>query len=796
MKFCAPTALLFVLAACPQIAATAQQLLPLAPASKAEQQAWQHTAPRATTISPPVKALPLQVALLFQDTGEEPPAPPAGKPDSNDPPSGKAPTEPAAEPAAGGGAGKATPTVPPATATAPEADLQKQLEVVESQFQSAKDLAASLSVQAADKQAELQAVRKSGPEDSKPYSFLLLDTLRDELASRKARSETLQATTENAAEEVKNAKQQMLAAEQKLRQLKTAPQPSGATAAAQQTAEIKLAAIEVKIARQTLALKQQEQQNELKTVAIHNQHIELLELKTAWIEKDVSFSPTVLQDLLVELDKQEADIKNALRTAEANQRYAEDRWSEARQKLDADGAGQPQLLEQVEARMLEKQLRQQHVTHLNGQLQRVAEKRELWRQRFQVINAKAEPGDLITWSEDAEQLQQQLGRDKRLSQLRIDEIRQEVSIREKQLQNATDDGLKRWLTQQRNYLEESIQLHNKSIVEAEETQRLAEKLAGEVSSKVGAWSPKEWFEGARHYALQAWNTELMTIEEQPLTIGSVLMGLILLVAGFFIARILSRILGRRLKEGRVQMNESGAAALQTVSFYLIFVLCTLTALRIVNVPLTVFTFFGGAIAIGVGLGSQNIVNNFISGLVLLAERPIKVGDLIKIDGLYGNVEHIGARSTRIRTSDNLEIIVPNSTFLENNVVNLTRGDKRVRTKVVVGVAYGSPTREVAKLLKHAADNHGQILKRPAPHVWFADFADSSLNFELYFWVEVRTVGELRRVESDIRHHIDQIFREAHVEIAFPQRDVHLDVSSPVNVNMLPPADNAAGGTHS
>ena len=121
------------------------------------------------------------------------------------------------------------------------------------------------------------------------------------------------------------------------------------------------------------------------------------------------------------------------------------------------------------------------------------------------------------------------------------------------------------------------------------------------------------------------------------------------------------------------------------------------ALELIHLPLTVFAFMGGAVAIGVGFGSQNVLNNFMSGLILLAERPIRVGDLVDIDGLYGTIEHVGARSTRVKTGSNLEIIVPNSKFLENNVTNWTLSDARIRVSVQVGVAYGTPTGKVSRV---------------------------------------------------------------------------------------------------
>jgi len=210
----------------------------------------------------------------------------------------------------------------------------------------------------------------------------------------------------------------------------------------------------------------------------------------------------------------------------------------------------------------------------------------------------------------------------------------------------------------------------------------------------------------------------------------------------------------------------------------------LAALRYANVPLTVFTFLGGAIAIGIGFGSQNILNNFISGLILLAERPIKVGDLILIDEIHGNVTVIGARSTQIRTGENLDIIVPNSKFLENNVINLTRRDDRLRTSISVGVAYGSPLERVVQVLEQAATEHPGVHTRPKPFVWFNDFGDNALAFQVHFWINARAVAQMRKVETEIRLTIDRLFRENDIVIAFPQRDLHIQSPKPIEFRLV------------
>ncbi|HVM95739.1 MAG TPA: mechanosensitive ion channel domain-containing protein, partial [Candidatus Acidoferrales bacterium] len=260
-------------------------------------------------------------------------------------------------------------------------------------------------------------------------------------------------------------------------------------------------------------------------------------------------------------------------------------------------------------------------------------------------------------------------------------------------------------------------------------------------------------------------------------------GLILFAGGFLLSRRLSRWLGRRLFP-RLGLDVHASAALQSISFYILLSILTLFALNVINIPLTVFTFVGGALAIGVGFGSQNIVNNFISGLILLAERPIKVGDLIEVDGTKGTVERIGPRSTRVLGEGNIDILVPNSHFLEKNVVNWTLKNDLLRTHVTVGVAYGTDVSKVKQLLQQAVAGHEHILDHPPAEVIFADFGDNALQFEVHFWIHVRTPLQKRLLESDVRFRIERLFAEGGIVVAFPQRDVHLDASAPLSVRLV------------
>lgn len=257
-----------------------------------------------------------------------------------------------------------------------------------------------------------------------------------------------------------------------------------------------------------------------------------------------------------------------------------------------------------------------------------------------------------------------------------------------------------------------------------------------------------------------------------LTLGEVLFALAVLIGGLLLARIVERIMVGRLE--RSSMGPDMLQLLRRLLFYGLMAIVVLSALSILGIPLTAFAFVSGAIAIGVGFGAQNIINNFISGWILMGERPIRIGDFIELGDVRGRVEAINNRSTRIRRTDGVHLLVPNSQLLETTVVNWTLRDDDSRSSVRVGVAYGSPTRQVHDLMLKVCEEHPRVMESPAPEVFFQDFGDSALIFEAYFWMHASSERNRRRVRSDIRFAIDEAFAEAGIVVAFPQRDVHID----------------------
>jgi small-conductance mechanosensitive channel len=200
-----------------------------------------------------------------------------------------------------------------------------------------------------------------------------------------------------------------------------------------------------------------------------------------------------------------------------------------------------------------------------------------------------------------------------------------------------------------------------------------------------------------------------------------------------------------------------------------------------RIPITALAFISGAVAIGVGFGAQNIINNLISGWILMSEQPVRIGDFVELDSHRGIVESIGNRSTRIKRTDGVHLLVPNSQMLESVVVNWTLIDRNFRTSVRVGVAYGSPVRLVEKFLLQAANEQPDALVEPSPVVIFEDFGDNALIFEVFFWCQGGGERELRVIRSDVRFRIEQYLGANDIVIAFPQRDVHLYAKTPLEI---------------
>jgi potassium efflux system protein len=271
-------------------------------------------------------------------------------------------------------------------------------------------------------------------------------------------------------------------------------------------------------------------------------------------------------------------------------------------------------------------------------------------------------------------------------------------------------------------------------------------------------------------------------EKRAVPLGKVFIAIVFFFTAYFIAsRIKNRLQRAVVSRGRIA--EAQANTLSNWLMIAVGLLLALTTLHFLRIPLTVFAFLGGALAIGLGFGSQTLIKNFISGIIVLFERKIRVGDVVEVGLISGTIVEINTRSSVLSSPDGRETLVPNSVFLETSVTNLTLANRVVRRFILVGVAYGTPVDLVSKVLAECTARHGLIRKEPAPLVIFQDFADSALVFKLYFWIEMDGKTSPELVESDLRMIIAKAFQDAKISFPYPQRDLHFKTNEPLQISL-------------
>ncbi len=272
-------------------------------------------------------------------------------------------------------------------------------------------------------------------------------------------------------------------------------------------------------------------------------------------------------------------------------------------------------------------------------------------------------------------------------------------------------------------------------------------------------------------ALQAFFTFGIHIGEQRVTIGLITTAALILYGAFILSWGLQAILMESVLPSR-NMDTGTQVSIVRLVHYALILVGFLMALSALGFELKNITIIGGAVGIGIGFGMQAIVNNFVSGLILLFERPIKVGDVIQLsDGQRGRVTNLGLRATTVQTFSRSEVVVPNGDLIANQVTNWTLGDRGMRLEIPIGVAYGSDVETVIRLLTQVATENPKVLDDPPPVTLFLVFGESSLDFELRVWIA--DFNERRFIQSELIREIDRQFRIAGIEIPFPQRDLHI-----------------------
>ena len=267
---------------------------------------------------------------------------------------------------------------------------------------------------------------------------------------------------------------------------------------------------------------------------------------------------------------------------------------------------------------------------------------------------------------------------------------------------------------------------------------------------------------------------LIETKDFDITVYEILMILIILIATLLIIRVIRKVF--RIRERKKEFDPGRSHAIMQILKYILWITAILVSLETVGIKLTLLLAGSAALLVGLGLGLQQIFQDIMSGVAILFEGTLKVGDVVEIQSnIVGRVVEVGLRTSKIETRDNIIMVVPNSKFVSDIVINWSHVEKKTRFHVNVGVAYGSDVEKVSRVLLQCASDQQKISASPQPFVRFTDFGNSSLDFQLYFWSTETFSVEF--IKSDLRYKIDAAFRKNGIHIPYPQRDIHIKTST-------------------
>ena len=638
---------------------------------------------------------------------------------------------------------------------------------------------------------KFQTRPQTGIAQNPPYALSFYDTILDQSATAEHKKGTavLEASlVEKALEEATSRRDEGRQTVRRLNEEKESEAPG--TENPKMTWELGGAQLELETAQAIFDVYKVVKQNLSIEVRLAAQRVDVAGQNITWVWQHLHFDEVDLKKQLENLEKTRRELQTRLKNQLRDQIKVETAWTRARQRVtDAKKETEIVLVRAVlEATEDRREASQRLLEQTEDMLQLLNQQEQAWKNRYALIVDKTQLEQLDSWRKAFENYKTKNERTVRLQESFQTSLHARIAFLEKQAsEQKLGAGLRHELNNRLTALRALADGGLEYLSVLQTTIQLQQRLLDEIGGRreeIGLWRTFTFIAGELR---DIWNLELWVIDEHGVTVKKLFIALAFLIIGLTLIKRIFLSMTRRLL-ARTYLQETTAAAVEKIIHYVAILLIVLMALHVVNIPLTLFAFLGGAVAIGVGFGAQNLINNFISSFIIMAEQPIKIGDLIDIEENFAMVEEIGARCTRIRTGANVHILVPNSSFLEKNIINWTLSDKEVRTQVKVGVIYGSPVREVKRILLKVADEHTRVKKRPEPFVLFNDFGDNSLIFDLYFWINMTRIMDRRIIESDIRFRIDELFREAGIVIAFPQRDVHLDTHKPLEFRIVNAGD--------
>ena len=660
-----------------------------------------------------------------------------------------------------------------------------------------------LQITALRKQASLQQLQErrgnvlASPQDLAisllpPYSLSILDEYLNRQDAQKRLEETAELAQEIAKKNLEDAQSIYNQAKQNLR--KTKEEAEKQSGKEQQTVyEFKklITALDFNFAQTVLDLNNVYLQNAETEVNLAQQQGTILKGQIKLIRANLEYDKEDLEKKLKNIENLKQQYNERIQSLASEQHEIEAKWLKAQERFDSinDRDEKTKLIARawLDEREAWKSTYQQALVQTENIFRLLSFGDVVWHRRYALLQGNYIHNQLAEWEKELESSQKNIDRLSSLVSSSQNNLQPQILALQimlsEQKETLPPEALSHMLSQQKAM--EKLSANNiEYISKLHVIKQIESRFGDEIQEIRKSIQFTDLVKGVALAIDQKLDFELYVIDDRAITIKKIILALLILFVGLFLANLFSRFVANRIL-ARTHLDESAKAAIHKVSFFFLTIILILYALHTVNIPLTILTLMGGAVAIGVGFGSQNLINNFLSGFIIMFERPIKIDDVIEIDNIIGRVQHIGTRCTQIRTQANLNILVPNSSLLEKNIINWTLSDDVVRCDVSVGVAYGSSTRDTAKSLEKAVEEHDLILKKPVPVIIFKEFGDNALVFEVYFWIRL---GKGRMVklqtESNIRFLIEKHLREAGIVVAFPQRDVHLDTSQPLEMRII------------
>jgi small-conductance mechanosensitive channel len=603
----------------------------------------------------------------------------------------------------------------------------------------------------------LASLRKFGPSEAKPYSFLLLENLRDALAAEEDHLEASVADLKAAEQLLETAHDNFDEAEKerRLAQEELTENEDEEEAGALES-PLELAKRRCQIAKELILARRLDVEVRTLRHDLSNTLKEQYAAKVELIGKDVRFTKQDLHDRLKELTDYEAELNKKIAEARSRSRQAEMQQAAALNELRKSKAPQSTIELANEAWRVARDGQQLEFSLLNERIGDNRRFKHYWTCRYEVENGTAKPDQIEEWHESLSDLVDELYDNRRSLEQRIDEVRTEQGKIVRQIHNTDDPVVEQWGEVKRANWQQLREVCEEHLVQLNIQERWSDRFLEELKERLEPEGGESWWTVAQNELATIWDYEIAQVDDRPITVGKIVILIAYIAMGLLLASVLSRLLGRRLLP-RFGLNEGAAHAVQSIAFYSLAAVFGVLSFEVVHIPLTAFAFLGGAVAIAVGFGSQDIANNFMSGIIILAEQPIRVGDVVVVDGVQGTVRHIGPRSTRIITDANHEVIVPNSKLLSDKVTNLTLSDTLIQTAVGVSLPLKVGVQRAKSILYRAAASHPVVLQTPEPIVLFKQFGALTMDFELHFWLQLTDNMQAAIAQSDVREAINELF---------------------------------------